>query len=83
MCVSIYQLYLSRVQVYMSCCIVLHLKPGSCILFEQAGQWQCVCGRSQRHIRVIRAGLSAAGKCGLLMGAAFNPALYQILTIEL
>lgn len=34
MCVSISQVYLRGVQVFMNCCIVLHLKPGSCILFE-------------------------------------------------
>lgn len=52
-------------------------KPGSCILFKRAGQWQfvCVCVKSQCQICVIRIGLSAAGECEVLIGVAFNAAL--------
>ena len=51
----------------MSCCIVLLLTPGSCILFKGP--------TSRQQIRVIRAGLIAAAKCKVVIGAAYNPTL--------
>lgn len=59
--------------------IVPHLKPGSCILFDQAGQSLCV--GCVGGVRSVFSRLSAAAECEVLFGAALKPTCLNIDTV--